>query len=250
MYDAVTWQNLEGKPGAKAGYIDGPRSVWPAEAWAAFAGDPLLHITVLGNPAGEAFDVEAGNASPDVQAAGMANRVADRKWAALYSNQAGLPACVTALKAKGLVLRDAQFWPQPGVYLWAANPTGTLHSAVPWAPIQPVAVQSIWAGGFDVSWTYGTFPAVGAPAPVPPPQNPEVTVNVPQVSISSPGPAVVSPWVASVQALLSTRHGHPVAVDGRFGPNTDAAVKAFQAAQQVAVDGIVGPVTADRLCNR
>ena len=36
MWDAVDWRNLEGKAGAKAGYLDGPSSEWPAEAWQTF----------------------------------------------------------------------------------------------------------------------------------------------------------------------------------------------------------------------
>jgi peptidoglycan hydrolase-like protein with peptidoglycan-binding domain len=63
----------------------------------------------------------------------------------------------------------------------------------------------------------------------------------------------LSPWplvrrgdtnhpVRSLQFLLRAR-GHSVAVDGIFGPLTEAAVRAFQQERGFAVDGIVGPIT-------
>ena len=48
--------------------------------------------------------------------------------------------------------------------------------------------------------------------------------------------------VKTLQYLLRAR-GHTVTVDGIFGPNTDAAVRAFQRQKGLAVDGIVGPNT-------
>ncbi len=52
--------------------------------------------------------------------------------------------------------------------------------------------------------------------------------------------------VRPLQQLLRARN-HPVAVDGIFGPNTEAAVKAFQQSKNLSADGIVGPQTWPKL---
>jgi len=63
----------------------------------------------------------------------------------------------------------------------------------------------------------------------------------------------ISPWplvrqgdqqhpVQTLQYLLRAR-GHNLNVDGIFGPQTGAAVRAFQQQKGLAVDGVVGPVT-------
>jgi peptidoglycan hydrolase-like protein with peptidoglycan-binding domain len=52
--------------------------------------------------------------------------------------------------------------------------------------------------------------------------------------------------VLTLQELLRA-HGHAIAVDGVFGPVTEAAVRAVQTAAHVTVDGIVGPQTWPRV---
>ena len=70
-------------------------------------------------------------------------------------------------------------------------------------------------------------------------------------------PDPISPWplvrrgdhifpVRPLQQLLRARN-HPVAVDGNFGPNTEAAVKAFQQSRSLTADGIVGSATWPKL---
>lgn len=52
--------------------------------------------------------------------------------------------------------------------------------------------------------------------------------------------------VRTVQYLLDV-HGPAVAVDGRYGPATQAGVRAFQTANGLTADGVVGPTTWQRL---
>ncbi|MGD1869323.1 MAG: N-acetylmuramidase domain-containing protein [Neomegalonema sp.] len=61
------------------------------------------------------------------------------------------------------------------------------------------------------------------------------------LSINSEGPAV-----QELQELLG-RAGYSVTVDGFFGTRTQQAVKAFQGASKLAVDGVVGRMTWDAL---
>jgi peptidoglycan hydrolase-like protein with peptidoglycan-binding domain len=50
------------------------------------------------------------------------------------------------------------------------------------------------------------------------------------------------PAVRDLQSVLR-RLGHPVSVDGDFGPRTKAAVAAFQRSKGLSADGVVGPQT-------
>ncbi len=53
--------------------------------------------------------------------------------------------------------------------------------------------------------------------------------------------------VKAVQAALKAAGFDPKGVDGTFGPDTEAAVKAYQKAKGLEADGIVGPKTWEKL---
>jgi putative chitinase len=56
-----------------------------------------------------------------------------------------------------------------------------------------------------------------------------------------------SPDVRALQEALRGRGFNPGAIDGSFGPGTEAAVMAFQRSEGLLVDGAVGPRTATAL---
>ncbi|MEV6839052.1 peptidoglycan-binding protein [Streptomyces sp. NPDC051133] len=83
----------------------------------------------------------------------------------------------------------------------------------------------------------------GAPAAVNAGAPAGVTV---QASWPTVGPGQRGVDVTTVQLLLTAR-GYTTTADGAFGPATAAKVKAFQNAQNLTADGIVGPNTWGKL---
>lgn len=57
-------------------------------------------------------------------------------------------------------------------------------------------------------------------------------------------------WVRHLQRLLALAGFDPGPVDGIFGARTEAAVRAFQRADRLKPDGVVGPVTWKALAGR
>ena len=49
--------------------------------------------------------------------------------------------------------------------------------------------------------------------------------------------------VTGLQNALNERASQGVSVDGKFGPGTETAVKGYQGAASLTVDGIAGPAT-------
>lgn len=83
--------------------------------------------------------------------------------------------------------------------------------------------------------------AVGTPGTTTSEASPHFTAAAPWLKLGSRGPAVVH-----LQQLLDA-HGYHLTQDGDFGALTYAAVRNFQAAHGLAVDGIVGTQTMTAL---
>ena len=83
------------------------------------------------------------------------------------------------------------------------------------------------------------------PPPIPPNPTPSTECDPAAQTIKK---LSTGPLVTRLQNLLAERGFNPGAVDGIFGDNTDSAVKQFQQANSLSVDGIVGPNTWKALC--
>lgn len=163
VYDAVAWRNLLALSGPVLAWADGSMSRWPTEALQALGVRVVGAITVLADERHDIFDAEAGDAGNDQVAAAVANRLQDRLHSTVYSNEANLPNLTQVLRRKGVYWTDAQFWPAPGCYLWAAAP-GTTPGRLPaWVPVSPVAVQDRWMGGYDISTAFHGWPSIPTP---------------------------------------------------------------------------------------
>lgn len=132
--------------------------------------------------------------------------------------------------------------------LWLANPSGTQNA------YQPKIVQTGQGSvdGIDGAVDLDVIPAArgvnppgggGNPLPPPPPQAQPGPSQADQPTLNE---GTHGEAVSHVQGLLN-EHGAGLAVDGNFGPLTREAVEAFQTANNLTVDGIVGPVTWGKL---
>jgi hypothetical protein len=193
MLDSVNWKAIlaavkagktfRGLPvSLVAGYLDGPVSQWPAEAWAqleqaGLPGRALVSITVTGKgaEAGRArvADSEPGDMNPASAAMWASGEHAAGRWPVIYCSRSDKPHVIAQCTGRGLhVSKDYG--------LWIATLDGTftdLGGTDLRAQPGVVAVQYLGAkaagGEYDVSlvvssaWRAAKPPP--APAPVPDP---------------------------------------------------------------------------------
>jgi hypothetical protein len=165
----------------------------------------------------DVLDVEPGAAWPPsaIVDRWLAAKLAQGKTGTIYANLANIGEVRAATSR-------AFDW-------WAAQWTNVPHS-VPGS----VATQYEGGGSFDLSLvTDANWPTTAPRPPAPP--------HWPNVNEGARGRVV-----EVIQYLLGA-HGHPVAVDGDFGPKTKSAVEAFQRSVGDPVNGGVGSLTWPKL---
>jgi peptidoglycan hydrolase-like protein with peptidoglycan-binding domain len=236
MPDSIYPDDLPPGYGQYLGYADGQWVTAPVLR-KKFPAARIVALTVNGSTLdADGCDREPWDLTPEQAADWTARkRARDGGRPVVYVSAANVTGALDALAARS-VTRDQ-------VRLLSAHYGIGEHICAPDVPGcgYPAADGTQWSDAFpgvnglsvDMSVLNDGF---FGPAPVPPWQE-AMMQALPTIREGSAGGIV-----RTIQGLCCAR-GHATAIDGDFGPGTDAAVRACQEAAKVAVDGIVGPVT-------
>lgn len=230
-----------------AGYVTGSPDVqWTSDDWRYAASLGLTPVTIdqgfTGSPVPTANvrDVESGAWTPQ-NAVNVAGWTAVRPTIYAARNDMGT---VVSLGWKGDIwLAWPQDIPPSRDQVLAAYPQ--------FKPANLVAVQWKFRTGYDESIVYDAYWPSRAPQPQPPGWTETIVQNLSTIAQGASGGDV-----STAQGLLCSRGHAPepgtpsLGIDGIFGPKTDSAVRSFQSARKLAVDGIVGQQTWTKLLNR
>ena len=226
MYDAVTVGNIPQSATMVAGYVDGNYKTVPALR-RRFPKAKIVTITVLGGDlTANVVDIETGDCTPASGVAWAKRRLAAGYHPTLYMNASTWPAVKAEVHRQGL---DGK------VSYWVAQ-----YDNHPVIPAGAVAKQYIDHGphgeNVDISVVADYWPGVD-PKPTPKPAAPTYVYRR-TLRIGMVGSDVTQLKVRLRYLGYSSIPG-PI-----FGRGLDASVRAFQKNHRLAVDGVVGPITA------
>lgn len=257
MYDGINSlaagiHALLGEPPLVAGYCDGTYA-WDAADWNLFPN--AVHVWICTRASttskGDVLDVENGDATP-AEAPGWINA---RKKAGLYRptiycNKATVPA---VRRATGNLVLGKDY------DIWCADWTGSAHqvtSSVAGGVTAKCAVTQ-WRSTdafdentvYDDGWPHRTSGPAPKPAPKPAPA-PGSDLWPAGVTLreGSTGNAVRALQYALRDCGITGVRG--IAADGDYGSQTTTAVRNYQSAEKLSVDGVAGPATRSSLIAR
>jgi hypothetical protein len=159
MYDSTNPGAIPATAQMVAGYVNGPRSQWPASGWDRWGpGVPKIRIDVNGtDPLGsDVIDVENGDATIGVAVNWVKTRQARGWWSAAYTSASNLDALRLAMSDL-----DCEYW----VADWGIAQTQAALMLT--GRVVAVQFENNPGSGWDLSVvTDAWFPS---PAPTPPP---------------------------------------------------------------------------------
>ena len=234
MFDAIDASALPSGSGyAYAGYVDGE---WPTyeAVKARFPGTSVLSIAVSSADDADCLDIETGDATPDSAAAWVLRQVQRKAWRpCLYASVSVMPAVIAGLRAAGTDPAMLRLWTAhygEGEHICGPSSCKLLTIPADGTQWTDTALgrnldQSLLDDGFFQPQGNGDI---------------MVTMALPVIQTGSTDTA----YVRRVQGLcLAALPGSELTVDGNFGPDTEAAVKAVQENAKITVDGVVGQQT-------
>jgi len=195
----------------------------------------------------DVLDVEAGAATnedaaiwyPKARADYEAGRRPGQRRPALYTSANNVTPLVNTLIAAGITAGPGLWQAHWGIGQAAAEEM--LNASSGPFPVVGVQYQNGATYDYDVwleSWLTATSVSpTPPPTPTVPPWQEAMMQALPVLRQGSTGQ-----HVRDVQGLCNS-HGHALALDGIFGPQTAGAVRAVQSSAHIAVDGVVGPQT-------
>ncbi len=189
-------------------------------------------LAMAGIPLYFACDFDAGEANQ-----ALINGYLDGAASVIGRNRTGIYGGYWPVKRSLDAAKVTYAWQ---TYAWSGgnwDPRAQLRQVLNGVRIDGVSVDIDTAQATD----FGQWPRPGTPPPPPPPPSDwQVTMmrSLPTLKTGSTQHADVR----RAQALLGPA-GAPVAEDGIFGPNTEAAVKKVQHAHSMTADGIIGQAT-------
>ena len=244
MFDSAYDDQFPPGAAAYAAYVDGGIGSQPNYAYIVSAFPAAHHLSIALDPSANAdcLDIVNGAATPESAAAWYG-----RQWAGgvarpcFYASASTTQAnVVPVIEAAGIARSSARLWTAHyglGEHICGPQSCGALGIDADGTQWTSSAMgrdldQSLLMADF-----FGTPPAPPVPSPVPAWQE-QAMKALPLVTEGDKDTQAVR----TVQGLLCAR-GHAVAVDGDFGGLTLRALRDFQAARGLAVDGIAGPAT-------
>jgi Putative peptidoglycan binding domain len=240
MFDAIEDDQYPQGAAAYAGYVDGHLGDQPDYAYIVKAFPSARHLSIAISPADDAacLDIENGAATPQSAAAWyLRQKARGITRPCFYASTSVMQAnVVPVITASGIGRASVRLWTAhygQGEHICGPSSCGLLAidaDGTQWT-------DQALGRNLDQSLLAGDF--FGTPVPAAVPAWEEAFLQ--HLPLVTEGYADAE-TVRTAQGLLCAR-GHATAVDGAFGPETLAAVQAFQTARGLSPDGKAGPLT-------